>query len=205
MIAGSSPAMTNGEKPRATWESRVSRLCGVDRRRRMGLESHERLAIAAESAHVKRPARRPICATKRDGKSGGTRDMAVSPKRPFSGRRRARRIASAAHHPARGPGLRAVEAAPDTSWSKASRAISPHPPPAAAGDRHRMRAKRPYRHEGGRHARPPARPPPSCIRARRHGDPGMITRDDGILAFSWSGETVELGNLVSYSRRLPCR
>jgi arabinose-5-phosphate isomerase len=33
----------------------------------------------------------------------------------------------------------------------------------------------------------------------------MITRDDGILAFSWSGETVELGNLVSYSRRLPCR
>jgi arabinose-5-phosphate isomerase len=34
-----------------------------------------------------------------------------------------------------------------------------------------------------------------------HGDLGMITRDDVILAFSWSGETVELGNLVSYSRR----
>ena len=29
----------------------------------------------------------------------------------------------------------------------------------------------------------------------------MITRDDVILAFSWSGETVELGNLVSYSRK----
>ncbi|HYB05728.1 MAG TPA: KpsF/GutQ family sugar-phosphate isomerase [Methyloceanibacter sp.] len=34
-----------------------------------------------------------------------------------------------------------------------------------------------------------------------HGDLGMITRDDVILAFSWSGETVEFGNLVSYSRR----
>jgi arabinose-5-phosphate isomerase len=34
-----------------------------------------------------------------------------------------------------------------------------------------------------------------------HGDLGMITRDDVILAFSWSGETVELSNLVSYSRR----
>jgi arabinose-5-phosphate isomerase len=34
-----------------------------------------------------------------------------------------------------------------------------------------------------------------------HGDLGMITRDDVILALSWSGETVELGNLVSYSRR----
>jgi arabinose-5-phosphate isomerase len=34
-----------------------------------------------------------------------------------------------------------------------------------------------------------------------HGDLGMITRDDLILAFSWSGETVELGNIVSYSRR----
>jgi len=34
-----------------------------------------------------------------------------------------------------------------------------------------------------------------------HGDLGMITRDDMILAFSWSGETVELGNIVSYSRR----
>jgi len=34
-----------------------------------------------------------------------------------------------------------------------------------------------------------------------HGDLGMITRDDVILAFSWSGETVEFGNIVSYSRR----
>ena len=34
-----------------------------------------------------------------------------------------------------------------------------------------------------------------------HGDLGMITRDDVILAFSWSGETVELGNIVSHSRR----
>lgn len=34
-----------------------------------------------------------------------------------------------------------------------------------------------------------------------HGDLGMITGQDVILAFSWSGETVELGNLVSYSRR----
>ncbi|MGV1014060.1 MAG: SIS domain-containing protein, partial [Methyloceanibacter sp.] len=34
-----------------------------------------------------------------------------------------------------------------------------------------------------------------------HGDLGMITSDDVILAFSWSGETVELVNIVSYSRR----
>jgi arabinose-5-phosphate isomerase len=34
-----------------------------------------------------------------------------------------------------------------------------------------------------------------------HGDLGMITRDDAILAFSWSGETAELGNILSYSRR----
>jgi arabinose-5-phosphate isomerase len=34
-----------------------------------------------------------------------------------------------------------------------------------------------------------------------HGDLGMITRDDVIVAFSWSGETVELGNIVSYSGR----
>jgi arabinose-5-phosphate isomerase len=34
-----------------------------------------------------------------------------------------------------------------------------------------------------------------------HGDLGMITQQDVILAFSWSGETVELGNIVSYSRR----
>ncbi|MEM7191879.1 MAG: KpsF/GutQ family sugar-phosphate isomerase [Pseudomonadota bacterium] len=34
-----------------------------------------------------------------------------------------------------------------------------------------------------------------------HGDLGMITPEDAILVFSWSGETVELENIVSYSRR----
>jgi len=34
-----------------------------------------------------------------------------------------------------------------------------------------------------------------------HGDLGMITPDDIILALSWSGETVELKNLIDYSRR----
>ena len=34
-----------------------------------------------------------------------------------------------------------------------------------------------------------------------HGDLGMITQQDVILAFSWSGETAELGNIVSFSRR----
>jgi arabinose-5-phosphate isomerase len=34
-----------------------------------------------------------------------------------------------------------------------------------------------------------------------HGDLGMITREDVVLAFSWSGETVELTNLINYSRR----
>ncbi|MEQ1650356.1 MAG: KpsF/GutQ family sugar-phosphate isomerase [Hyphomicrobiaceae bacterium] len=34
-----------------------------------------------------------------------------------------------------------------------------------------------------------------------HGDLGMVTRDDAILALSWSGETVELGNVITYSRR----
>ena len=34
-----------------------------------------------------------------------------------------------------------------------------------------------------------------------HGDLGMITPDDAILAFSWSGETVELENILYYSRR----
>lgn len=34
-----------------------------------------------------------------------------------------------------------------------------------------------------------------------HGDLGMITAQDVILAFSWSGETMELGNIVSYSSR----
>lgn len=34
-----------------------------------------------------------------------------------------------------------------------------------------------------------------------HGDLGMITREDVLLAMSWSGETVELSNIISYSRR----
>lgn len=34
-----------------------------------------------------------------------------------------------------------------------------------------------------------------------HGDLGMVARDDVILALSWSGETVELGNIITYSRR----
>jgi arabinose-5-phosphate isomerase len=34
-----------------------------------------------------------------------------------------------------------------------------------------------------------------------HGDLGMITPDDVIMALSWSGETVELKNLINYSRR----
>jgi arabinose-5-phosphate isomerase len=34
-----------------------------------------------------------------------------------------------------------------------------------------------------------------------HGDLGMITTDDVILALSWSGETAELKNLTDYSRR----
>jgi arabinose-5-phosphate isomerase len=34
-----------------------------------------------------------------------------------------------------------------------------------------------------------------------HGDLGMITPDDAILALSWSGETTELKNLITYSRR----
>jgi arabinose-5-phosphate isomerase len=34
-----------------------------------------------------------------------------------------------------------------------------------------------------------------------HGDLGMITEDDVILALSWSGETAELKNLIDYSRR----
>ena len=34
-----------------------------------------------------------------------------------------------------------------------------------------------------------------------HGDLGMITNDDVILALSWSGETAELKNLTDYSRR----
>ncbi|MBL4646993.1 MAG: KpsF/GutQ family sugar-phosphate isomerase [Rhizobiales bacterium] len=34
-----------------------------------------------------------------------------------------------------------------------------------------------------------------------HGDLGMITREDVIIALSWSGETPELRNLLEYSRR----
>src|SRR3954470_9353911 len=34
-----------------------------------------------------------------------------------------------------------------------------------------------------------------------HGDLGMITADDVILALSWSGEQAELKNLISYSTR----
>jgi arabinose-5-phosphate isomerase len=34
-----------------------------------------------------------------------------------------------------------------------------------------------------------------------HGDLGMITRDDCILAMSWSGETAELANIITYSGR----
>src|SRR4051812_8788496 len=34
-----------------------------------------------------------------------------------------------------------------------------------------------------------------------HGDLGMITPDDVIVALSWSGETVELKDLIDYSRR----
>ena len=34
-----------------------------------------------------------------------------------------------------------------------------------------------------------------------HGDLGMVTRDDAIIALSWSGETTELGNIITYSRR----
>ncbi len=34
-----------------------------------------------------------------------------------------------------------------------------------------------------------------------HGDLGMIMRDDVVLALSWSGESVELTNILTYSRR----
>jgi arabinose-5-phosphate isomerase len=34
-----------------------------------------------------------------------------------------------------------------------------------------------------------------------HGDLGMIAHEDVVLALSWSGETVELKNLILYSRR----
>ncbi len=42
----------------------------------------------------------------------------------------------------------------------------------------------------------------SCIPSEAsHGDLGMITPDDVIMALSWSGETVELKDLTDYSRR----
>ncbi|MEO1720175.1 MAG: KpsF/GutQ family sugar-phosphate isomerase [Pseudomonadota bacterium] len=34
-----------------------------------------------------------------------------------------------------------------------------------------------------------------------HGDLGMITQDDAVVALSWSGETVELTNILTYTRR----
>lgn len=34
-----------------------------------------------------------------------------------------------------------------------------------------------------------------------HGDLGMITRDDAIVALSWSGETVELASIITYAGR----
>ena len=34
-----------------------------------------------------------------------------------------------------------------------------------------------------------------------HGDLGMITANDAVIAFSWSGETVELTALINYTRR----
>jgi len=34
-----------------------------------------------------------------------------------------------------------------------------------------------------------------------HGDLGMITKDDVVLALSWSGETAELRDLISYTKR----
>ena len=34
-----------------------------------------------------------------------------------------------------------------------------------------------------------------------HGDLGMITADDVILALSWSGEQPEMKNLISYAAR----
>lgn len=34
-----------------------------------------------------------------------------------------------------------------------------------------------------------------------HGDLGMITNDDVVLALSWSGETVELASIVGYAKR----
>lgn len=38
-----------------------------------------------------------------------------------------------------------------------------------------------------------------------HGDLGMITTDDVILALSWSGETAELASIIHHSRRFKVR
>ena len=38
-----------------------------------------------------------------------------------------------------------------------------------------------------------------------HGDLGMITGDDVVLAVSWSGETIELANIIAYCRRFGVR
>jgi arabinose-5-phosphate isomerase len=34
-----------------------------------------------------------------------------------------------------------------------------------------------------------------------HGDLGMITREDALLALSWSGESIELRNIIEYAKR----
>jgi len=34
-----------------------------------------------------------------------------------------------------------------------------------------------------------------------HGDLGMITSNDAVVALSWSGETAELANLIDYAKR----
>src|ERR1700680_752943 len=45
-------------------------------------------------------------------------------------------------------------------------------------------------------------PPSRAHRAEQsHGDLGMITRDDAIVALSWSGETGELRDLIEYAKR----
>lgn len=38
-----------------------------------------------------------------------------------------------------------------------------------------------------------------------HGDLGMITSQDVVVALSWSGETTELGDIISFSRRFAVR
>ncbi|MGE3144362.1 MAG: SIS domain-containing protein [Pseudorhodoplanes sp.] len=38
-----------------------------------------------------------------------------------------------------------------------------------------------------------------------HGDLGMITPDDVVIALSWSGETAELKNLIDYAKRFKIR